>query len=704
MKRLIFVFAILAACFGQAFALPPDGTGGWADDGTTTSTDRAVVIGQTGSISEETNTMTLDDGDGLPITLQEIRSATGGADTAAIHDNQASEISAITAKPTPADADYLLIESAANSNAKRSLTLTNLWANLFKGKADALYEPDITSSTDLTVGSLTASGAGGLAIGAAGTTLGTARWYTNVAENVYRFDLFASDFTQNWGIRWQTGYPLENGGLFTVDTTGTGTWSYQGVDPGDLLLLPADPAAHTLFGFDNTTNTYKPFAIGTGLSFDQATGTLSSTGGVGDDLGSAAYSDVVALWTTCSSGFLKYDGTCETPTGAAHDALTLGSTLSSIFSLTGQELGLTAWPTFNQNTTGTAAGLTAQYIDWNAASGGNSIANKPTLLVIDNTPDNGGADAAGEDWAYDHVAAADPHTGYMLESNIGFGASNYLQLAASPGTPDGTKFLRDDGTWQATAGTDTIGWDYTALTAAPASPVTGKVYRADNDTWDPITYDGTTDYFVLYTGSAYIGIVDLAGNLLIEGVPLASIDGLGTGIATALAVNAGTAGAPVINGGALGTPSSGTLTNATGLPLSGLVDSTSTAIGVGSVNVGHASDTTLARASAGVLTVEGVTLTRTIASGTSALGTAEIASGACATVVTTAASGVATTDAIMWGWNTRPSQITGYGYTTSGALRIDAYPTANNINFEVCNQTAGAITPGAVTLNWRVVR
>lgn len=47
-----------------------------------------------------------------------------------------------------------------------------------------------------------------------------------------------------------------------------------------------------------------------------------------------------------------------------------------------------------------------------------------------------------------------------------------------------------------------------------------------------------------------------------------SITGLGTGIATALAVNAGSAGAPVINGGALGTPSSGTLTSCTGLPLS----------------------------------------------------------------------------------------------------------------------------------------
>ena len=41
----------------------------------------------------------------------------------------------------------------------------------------------------------------------------------------------------------------------------------------------------------------------------------------------------------------------------------------------------------------------------------------------------------------------------------------------------------------------------------------------------------------------------------------------GTGVVTALGVNTGSAGAFVVNGGALGTPSSGTLTNATGLPL-----------------------------------------------------------------------------------------------------------------------------------------
>jgi hypothetical protein len=50
------------------------------------------------------------------------------------------------------------------------------------------------------------------------------------------------------------------------------------------------------------------------------------------------------------------------------------------------------------------------------------------------------------------------------------------------------------------------------------------------------------------------------------GLPVSTgINGLGTGVATALGVNVGTAGAVVVNGGALGTPASGVGTNLTAL-------------------------------------------------------------------------------------------------------------------------------------------
>ena len=53
------------------------------------------------------------------------------------------------------------------------------------------------------------------------------------------------------------------------------------------------------------------------------------------------------------------------------------------------------------------------------------------------------------------------------------------------------------------------------------------------------------------------------------GLPISTgVSGLGTGVATALAVNVGSSGAPLVNGGVLGTPSGGTATNLTGLPLS----------------------------------------------------------------------------------------------------------------------------------------
>lgn len=94
-----------------------------------------------------------------------------------------------------------------------------------------------------------------------------------------------------------------------------------------------------------------------------------------------------------------------------------------------------------------------------------------------------------------------------------------------------------------------------------------------------------------------------------------------------------------------------------------------------------------------------------IGSGTAAMNTALVASGACETVVTVATSGVATTDVITVGFNGDPTAVTGYGASATGAvLSIYPYPTSGNANFRVCNNTSASITPGALTLNFRVVR
>lgn len=93
-----------------------------------------------------------------------------------------------------------------------------------------------------------------------------------------------------------------------------------------------------------------------------------------------------------------------------------------------------------------------------------------------------------------------------------------------------------------------------------------------------------------------------------------------------------------------------------------------------------------------------------VVSGTATLGTSAISSGACATVVTVSATGVLTTDTIQATFNADPTAVTGYSPSANGMLTIIAYPTADNMNFKVCNNTSSSITPGAITLNGRVAR
>ena len=79
---------------------------------------------------------------------------------------------------------------------------------------------------------------------------------------------------------------------------------------------------------------------------------------------------------------------------------------------------------------------------------------------------------------------------------------------------------------------------------------------------------GGVPYFT--TASTWATSAALAANALVIGGGAGAAPATtttGTGVVTALGVNTGSAGAVVVNGGALGTPSSGTATNLTGLPL-----------------------------------------------------------------------------------------------------------------------------------------
>jgi len=102
--------------------------------------------------------------------------------------------------------------------------------------------------------------------------------------------------------------------------------------------------------------------------------------------------------------------------------------------------------------------------------------------------------------------------------------------------------------------------DYTATTGTTVVLATAA---SAGDIVDVVAFSITSfTGSVTITGTPTNGqLTNWTGSTSIQGVTT------GTGVVTALGVNTGSAGAFVVNGGALGTPSSGTLTSVTGLPL-----------------------------------------------------------------------------------------------------------------------------------------
>lgn len=197
-----------------------------------------------------------------------------------------------------------------------------------------------------------------------------------------------------------------------------------------------------------------------------------------------------------------------------------------------------------------------------------------------------------------------------------------------------------------------------------------------------------------------------AGNA--SAVAVGSITGLGTGVATALAVNTGTAGSPVINGGTLGTPSSGVGTNLTGTA-AGLTAGTASSVavaGITGLGTGVATALAVNTGTAGSHIVNGGAL-GTPSSGVATNLTGTAASLTAGNVTTNAnltgpitSSGNATSIASQTGTGTKfvvDAGPTVSALTVTGSLTATGLVTLANLATQATNTVVGNATSGTAS-------
>ena len=301
-----------------------------------------------------------------------------------------------------------------------------------------------------------------------------------------------------------TGVLKGNGAAISAATSGT---DYAPATSGTSILYGSGAG-----GFSNVT-------IGTGVAF--AGGTLSATGSGGTVTSVTGTAPVVS-------------------SGGATPAISMAAATTSVNGY----LTSTDWTTFNGKQAALVSGTNIKTV------------NGTTLL--------GSGDLGTITYAYGGTGL----TSYTAGDIIYASAANTVAKLAIGTTGQRLVVAAGLPSWatDTTVGTVTsVAQSFTGgLISVSGSPITTSGTLA-------LTVAGTSGGVPYFSSaSTWATSAALAANALVIGGGAGAAPATtttGTGVVTALGVNTGSAGAVVLFNGALGTPSSGTATNLTGLPL-----------------------------------------------------------------------------------------------------------------------------------------
>lgn len=423
-------------------------------------------------------------------------------------------------------------------------------------------------------------------------------------------------------------------------------------------------------------------------SFVEETTTTTGQGTLdlgGATTGNRTFVAAIGDGNTCWYGIASSDGNFETGIGTVADALpdTLART-TLLTSTTGSKLDLPlgthrVYCTLPAEKLGDAAALDVGTSAGTVAAGDDSrIVNALQTSDVDDTPVNGATTApVSSNWAFDHAENYIAHD--LPNENIGpttsdtnLDANKHYFVNASNLTND-RALLVPDGT----AG-DIIWLTYTAVHGT---------YSLSLDGLSPTTaINGSTD--AVETSSTPYHTIELRCHMMGDWYVRTHTPAR----ASTGEMEAGTeADARIVS-------PAGVAAAIAALAISELTASTSTTLGVGSIELGHASDTTIARTSAGDITVEGNIVYRAggtdvpVTDGGTGLSydTINGAEATIASATTTAIGGLSSNHVSITGTTT----ITGFGTVAAGVTREGRFTGVLTLT----HNATSLILPGAANI------